>query len=348
MSMTRPFLWALGVLCLAIPLVVAGRPAGEELLWPPAPDIPRIRYMTALPAPVSTPAAPASFPQKTVRWLLGLPNRGARQETVLLRPTALWVSGDMVYVADPGLRAIVTYHLSTKRFSRLPVPRGHPLVSPVALVVDGTGRLFISDSAARQVLIMSSDGRLLGRLQPRDVPWLRPTGLTFDVVTARVYVADTGRHRICVFDTTNRHLFSFGDRGSGPGQFNLPTYLWMDAKRRTLAVTDSGNFRIQLFDGDGRWQTSLGHTGNRPGYLARPHGVAIDSEGHIYSVDGAMETVQIFNREGRLLLYVGEGGIQAGFFALPGGLFIDSQDRIYVADTYNARIQIFQYLRAES
>ncbi|HDO35626.1 MAG TPA: 6-bladed beta-propeller [Nitrospirae bacterium] len=88
----------------------------------------------------------------------------------------------------------------------------------------------------------------------------------------------------------------------------------------------------------------FGQIGDIPGKFARPKGIAVDSEGHIYVVDAAFNNVQIFNEKGRLLLFFGEMGVGPGKFWLPAGMYIDKNDKIYVADQYNRRIDIFQYL----
>jgi sugar lactone lactonase YvrE len=77
--------------------------------------------------------------------------------------------------------------------------------------------------------------------------------------------------------------------------------------------------------------------------MFRPKGVAEDSEGDIYIVDGLLGMVQIFNREGQLLYYFGQKGTGLGQFELPAGLFIDRDDRIFVVDSFNRRIQEFHY-----
>jgi DNA-binding beta-propeller fold protein YncE len=80
-----------------------------------------------------------------------------------------------------------------------------------------------------------------------------------------------------------------------------------------------------------------------PGYFAQPKGVAIDSEGHLYVVDGQFETVQIFDDQGQLLMDFGEEGNRPAEFWLPAGIFIDPADRIWIADSYNRRVQVFDY-----
>jgi len=77
--------------------------------------------------------------------------------------------------------------------------------------------------------------------------------------------------------------------------------------------------------------------------MFRPKGIGLDSENHIYLVDGFRNSVQVFDREGQLLYEFGGRGTQLGQFQLPAGLFVDHNDRVYVVDSYNRRVQVFQY-----
>ena len=69
----------------------------------------------------------------------------------------------------------------------------------------------------------------------------------------------------------------------------------------------------------------------------------MDSEGHLYVVEGLSGMVQVFDRQGQLLYYFGQKGSGFGEFQLPTGLFIDRNDRVFVVDSYNRRVQVFQY-----
>ena len=77
--------------------------------------------------------------------------------------------------------------------------------------------------------------------------------------------------------------------------------------------------------------------------MFRPKGIGVDSEGHLYVVDGLWGVIQVFDRQGRLLYYFGSRGTGVGEFQLPSGLFIDHDDRIFVVDSFNRRIQVFRY-----
>ena len=77
--------------------------------------------------------------------------------------------------------------------------------------------------------------------------------------------------------------------------------------------------------------------------MFRPKGIGLDSEEHLYVVDGLWGVVQVFDRQGRLLYYFGSRGTHLGEFQLPAGLFVDHDDRIFVVDSFNRRVQVFRY-----
>jgi len=110
-------------------------------------------------------------------------------------------------------------------------------------------------------------------------------------------------------------------------------------------VTDTLNFRVQVFDEEGRFISTFGKLGDGAGDFDKPKGVATDSAGHVYVVEGMNDVVQIFDPSGRLLLAFGESGTGDGEFWLPTGITI-ADDLVYVSDSANRRVQVFEYLRS--
>ena len=105
--------------------------------------------------------------------------------------------------------------------------------------------------------------------------------------------------------------------------FRSPTHLsvnqWGD-----LFVMDSFNFRVQKFDLEGNHIRNFGYHGDTFGGFARPKGISVDREAHLYAVDIAFENAQIFDEEtGRLLLFFGVFGLGPGQMYMPGGVFVD-------------------------
>src|SRR5579864_2185115 len=58
--------------------------------------------------------------------------------------------------------------------------------------------------------------------------------------------------RVAKYDKDGKWLMSFGEPGSGPGQFNTPHSIVADAEGN-IYVADRGNGRIQVFDNEGKF-----------------------------------------------------------------------------------------------
>lgn len=335
---------AMSTIMLLLVLTAAAPPAEPPApQWPPAPQAARLRFAGEIAGPrVEGTGKVGAF----LRALIGLDRAGEVAADRLVKPTGLFVSDGVVYVADPAMRAVLRYDEASGKGQWWPQEAGTKLSSPVGVAGSPDGRLFVLDSQLRKVLILNSKGNVTGELEGDPEGMGRPAALA--VSEKRIYVSDVKKHRVAVYGIDGTFLQAFGRRGNGQGEFNFPTYLWFDKKADRLWVTDSGNFRLQWFGPDGRFGGSIGENGNRPGYLARPRGLAVDSDGHVFVSDAAFEAVQVFDDKKNFLLFVGRAGRAPGQFNMPGGVFIDGRDRVYVADTQNARVQVFQYIKEVS
>jgi DNA-binding beta-propeller fold protein YncE len=169
----------------------------------------------------------------------------------------------------------------------------------------------------------------------------------------RLIVPDIKEDKVVVTDIEGKQLFSFGRKGDGDGEFNMPVSVAVEADG-VIVVCDSFNARIQRFTPQGVFVNKFGHRGDGAGDFSMIKGVAVDSEGHIYVTDGKESKVSIFSATGEILMTFGSKYAQssdnnlmaAGGFLVPQGIYIDKNDRIFIADQRNRRFQVFQYLNA--
>lgn len=162
-----------------------------------------------------------------------------------------------------------------------------------------------------------------------------------------IYVADSGNHRIQVFDSAGNFLMKWGGEGSGPGQFSEPWGIAVGPDG-TVYVADTWNHRVQLFTPTGDYISAFGSFANvqhdaqdQPGTFWGPRDIAVDAQGNVYVTDTGNKRIQKFTADGQFLQTFGGGGIIPGAFEEPVGIDIDNQGNIYVADTWNRRIQKF-------
>ena len=328
---------------LAISLFVSGcattvaeKPV--ELVWPNPPESPRIRYIRSL-------SRADEFGSSGTNWLTSM--FGDDIGGSMAKPYAAATDREgRVYVTDTGLGIVWVFDEKNKKVSFLGTSGQGTLKQPIGVAIADSGVVFVSDVLLQRVYGFDAKGNLAVAIGKKD-ELKAPSGVAIDRASNRLYVADTRKHTIRVYNAADGNfLFEFGTRGKEPGQVNFPTNLFI--RQGKLYVTDTGNFRIEIFDLDGKFVKTFGQVGDALGQLARPKGVAVDSDGHVYVVDAAFDNFQIFDDEGKLYLYVGSAGSRPGLFWLPAGIHIDDQDKVYVVDSYNRRVQIFQYLKEKT
>ena len=162
-----------------------------------------------------------------------------------------------------------------------------------------------------------------------------------------IYVADGYYNaRIHRFSSDGTLERSWGDPGSGPGQFHLPHGIAVDHQGRVL-VCDRENDRIQLFDLEGRFIEEWLD-------VQRPTHVDLDREGNVYVSElwrpvlqgqasfrlGMPEKdlpgrVSVLSDRGAVLARWGADSSDreaAGNFAAPHGICVDAKGDVYVAE----------------
>ena len=204
-----------------------------------------------------------------------------------------------------------------------------------------SGDIFFTDSRLNLVMRIA-DGQLVPFAD--SLNFQQPTGIAYNRASGEIWVVETGAHQISVLSREGERIRTLGGRGTAPGLFNYPTFIWIDSQGRVLVV-DSMNFRVQIFNAHGQLVSTFGESGDATGNMARPKGIATDSQGHIYVADALFHAVQIFDDQGSFLSSFGGQGQKEGEFWMPTGIYIDETDHIYVADSYNARVQVFQLLK---
>ena len=336
------------IIVLAICLAAGGcfkRVAEEreplpEIVWPGAPEIPRIRFVNSISKPEDLQIRAGMF-RRFFEYLFGKPERS------IVAPYGVETdSSGSLYIVDTFLRTVHVFDVQANKYHTFSTNKT-TLESPIDIALDHErGYIYVTDSKGGSVKIFKDMGKeFVGEIGKGILE--RPTGIAINRKTSELLVVDTLSANIFRY-ALNDHNFKgiFGGSGSEDGKFHYPTNIYV-TRDGIILVADSLNFRIQLFSPEGKFLKSFGSAGDGPGYFSRPRGVATDSDGNIYVVDGLFDNVQVFDKEGRLLLAFGSPGHGYGEFWLPNGIFIDENDKIYVSDYYNKRVQVFQYLKGD-
>jgi len=160
----------------------------------------------------------------------------------------------------------------------------------------------------------------------------------------RVFVGDTVRQMVMVFDIPMKKFFTIGlEENDGVGKLYRPMGLEVD-DNGNLYVLDATAKHIVVYDRDGKFIRNVGN----PNDISRPAGLGVDGEGtRIFAVDiGGSSTdnhrVLVYDAlSGERLPDIGKRGKETGEFNLPRDATVAPDGSLYVVDGGNFRVQKF-------
>ena len=133
-------------------------------------------------------------------------------------------------------------------------------------------------------------------------------------------------------------ITSFGNKGSGQGQYNGPNGLDFDSQGN-IYVSEWGNNRVQVLDPNSRYLWQFGDKSG-PGELKRPGAIHIAHD-CVYVSDNRNNRIAVFQLTGAFLTSFDKFGRGRGEFNRPYGIVFDCNGFLYVCDWLNQRIQVF-------
>jgi len=314
----------------------AAPPPPLEVLWPPPPDRPRLKWITTF-------SSEDNFP-KTEQQLRVESIIGKQELHFFQKPAGIASAGDgVVYVADTdtGNIRVLDFNEKTNEFySKEPI-----MSLPVGLALDSQRRLYVSDANRNVVTVFDPERKPL--LQIGKGEFKRPTFLAVNSRLGRLYVSDVKKNMVLVFDLKGNKLFSFGTPGGGDGELFGPQGIAID-ENDNVFVAEQFNARVQVFDADGKYVKKFGVRGDDAFQFEGPRGLAFDSEGHLYVAEARKAAVLIFDPDGQPLTSIGgRRSTHQLAFTLPSGIFVDPNDRVYISDSMNRSVTIWQYLNED-
>lgn len=304
-------------------------------VWPLPPDQARVAWLHQIQVPADAGISKRGLGRFLSVFTGKAPAPRIEEPVGIYADTSGWLM-----VADTGLQVVHLYNLKARTYTQaFQIPDGR-LASPVGVAYDPeAGRVYVADSIRNHIYVYDTDGMYVGYF---GAGLNRISGLFWDARGKRLIAADTGNHRVLVFNAKGERTQTIGERGDGPGQFNFPTHVTVDGDGQII-VTDTLNFRVQVLSAEGEPVRQVGRLGRWLGNFSKPKGVAVNGDGHLFVVDGIFDVVQLFDGEGRLLMHFGGTGPQPGRFWLPAGIAVAGND-IFIADTHNKRVQMFRML----
>jgi sugar lactone lactonase YvrE len=203
------------------------------------------------------------------------------------------------------------------------------------------GRLLMTIGSAGTPSDSGYDGANVASIKRGAPPFNRPTNLAV-APNGDLYVSDGyGNARVHRFSADGALITSWGEPGTGRGQFMLPHGIAVDRDGRVL-VCDRESDRIQIFDADGRYLDEITDV-QRPTHIVLTRDLLYVSElvwrkgmrsfrtGQI--TRDLPSRVSVLDAHGRVVARIGGADPCApGSFCAAHGLAVDANGDLYVAE----------------
>ncbi len=213
------------------------------------------------------------------------------------------------------------------------------ILRPYATALDSEGRLLVTDPGLHGVHIYDFERRKYQFLRgPRGRQLESPIDIACDG-NDDVYVSDSVRRQVFVFDARGHFLRAIGGTGAD-ALFQRPTGLALDRATRRLYVADTLRHQVLVFDTNGAPVATIGKRGRGPGEFNYPTAVTL-SAGKLYVVDAMNFRIQALTPEGQFVNMFGQPGNATGTLNRPKGIAADTDGNLYVVDALFETVQVF-------
>ena len=208
---------------------------------------------------------------------------------------------------------------------------------------------------------------------------VQPQQITSDN-NGRIYVADTGRQSVFVFDEKLAEFFIWDESSLnipflspvgivyaensiwltdselslvyqlnqngelintiGKGILNRPTGITFDTEGNRLFIADTADNKIRVFNTNGDLIDEWGSMGSLDGEFNHPTFI-VYRHGELFVADSLNARIQVFDDLGNNVKTFGQRGLYVGDFSRPKGLAVDSDGNLYVAESYYDHVLIY-------
>lgn len=256
---------------------------------------------------------------------------------------------------DPGRFAYETTFRSTedivldspevklkKALTGLGGTNSNPVIDKPSGIAARNGLIYVAEPSAKRITVFNIPARKLFRMgvrEPNDLK--KPMAIALDKI-GRVYVLDTEKKKVMVFDALGLFLYSIGLESG----FTFPVAVAASPDGKTIYVVDRGDVanadhKVVAFAPDGSERFRLGPRGAEAGKFNIPLAAAVGNDGALHIVDAGNFRVQKFDANGKFLLSFGGNGAELGRFSRPRAIALDAENNIYVSDSGFGNVQIF-------
>ena len=170
--------------------------------------------------------------------------------------------------------------------------------TPSNIAISNRGYLYVAGSPYRGVVVMDKEGTFSHLLTPIDSlgKSQEEKATICDVEIDKkgnIYLLSEDMGRVYVYDSQERYLFKFGQKGGSTGKLSRPRGIAVDSAGERIYVIDYMRHTANAYSGDGQFLFEFGGKGWGKGWFQYPTDIAVDTSGNVLVVDTFNDRVQV-------------------------------------------------------
>lgn len=203
-------------------------------------------------------------------------------------------------------------------------------------VTTSKGKIYVCDTYIHGIEIIDLETNRFERFIPTGKGELKIPINCFVDTNGYLYVADSERKQIVVFDENHKYYRSFGE-----SENFKPTDVFVQDQK--IWVTNLEGHQIHVYSNDSEYKLlskfpEVNSSDSKS--LFSPTNLFV-SGNRIYVSDFGDFKIKIYSQEGEYIESVGEHGQGLGQFGRPKGIAVDKESNLYVVDAGFENVQIF-------
>jgi hypothetical protein len=198
------------------------------------------------------------------------------------------------------------------------------------------GKILVVDTFIRGIVIIDMVQNKFDQFIPKGRGELKVPVNCFVDASGYLYITDTGRKQIVVFDENGKYSDSFGE-----SENFKPSDVFVTDNRIWVANLEGHQICEYSADSTHRLLKKFPDAGTgEPGSLFSPTNIYV-TDNQVYVSDFGDFKIKIYTREGEFIRSVGSYGQAVGQFARPKGIAVDRDANLYVVDAGFENTQVF-------